>query len=165
MAWTSIITFGAGNTLTAAQLNTYLKDNLNAAFPVDTTNWSNWTPTYANLTIGNGTVVARYFQVGKLVTARFDFTLGSTSAVGTTPSISTPVTAAANFPGAGVAQFQDTGTATAVGSVFLLSTTTFYPRAHNASGTYAAYVSLSATIPHTWAATDLLSFFIQYEAA
>jgi hypothetical protein len=30
--------------------------------------WTTWTPSYTNLTVGNGTVTARYSQVGKTVT-------------------------------------------------------------------------------------------------
>lgn len=37
MAWTSPITFAAGSTLTAGQLNTYLRDNLNETAPAKAT--------------------------------------------------------------------------------------------------------------------------------
>ena len=41
--------------------------------------WQTWTPTYNNLTVGNGTVTCGYKQIGKTVTFRWIFQLGSTS--------------------------------------------------------------------------------------
>jgi len=54
--------------------------------------WKSWTPTYNNLTVGNGTVKARYTQIGKTVIARFSFVCGSTSSIGGMVRVSYPVT-------------------------------------------------------------------------
>ena len=56
--------------------------------------WQDWTPTINNATQGNGTVTARYVQIGKLVIGMFTFTLGSTSAVSGDVNITLPVTGA-----------------------------------------------------------------------
>ena len=53
--------------------------------------WTTWTPSYTNLTVGNGTVVSRYRQVGKMVDVFFMFTLGSTSTIGSDPRFTLPV--------------------------------------------------------------------------
>jgi len=168
MAWTTPITFSAGATLTAAQLNSNLRDNLNAAFPGGTT-WAAWSPTYANLTIGNGTVVARYIQVGSLVIARWQFTLGSTSAVGTGPTVSLPVTSASTGYTAaanplGQVTFVDTGVGRYNGVATYSSTTVLGITAQDVA-TYVRQVSVSATVPFTWVNTDIMMFQVVYEAA
>jgi len=49
------------------------------------TAWTSYTPTTTNITVGNGTVTAAYARYGKTIFGRFNFTLGSTSAMGTDP--------------------------------------------------------------------------------
>jgi hypothetical protein len=56
--------------------------------------WQTWSPTLSNLTQGNGTIEAKYIQIGKTVYFRFTFILGTTSAVGSIPTITLPVTSA-----------------------------------------------------------------------
>lgn len=54
--------------------------------------WASWTPTLTGITLGNGTVVAKFLQIGKTVQFRFEFTMGSTSVIsGNPPSFSLPV--------------------------------------------------------------------------
>lgn len=63
MAWTNPRTWLTGEVLTAALLNTHLRDNLlelNGA----TSGWAVWAPELTNLA---GTVTAKYKQIGKLV--------------------------------------------------------------------------------------------------
>lgn len=52
--------------------------------------WAAWSPTYTNLTVGDGTVLARYRVDGRTMHFTFDFLLGSTSAVGTNPQVNMP---------------------------------------------------------------------------
>lgn len=59
--------------------------------------WQSWTPTYTNLTVGNGTVKARYVQIGKTVHFRFWFDLGTTSSIGNDTKFSLPVAAHADY--------------------------------------------------------------------
>ena len=54
--------------------------------------WSTWTPTWTNLTIGNGTNSFSYLQMGKSVWFKGTTTLGSTSSIGTGPTFTLPVT-------------------------------------------------------------------------
>lgn len=132
--------------------------------------WQTWTPTYANFTIGNGTVVSRYVQIGKEITVYFEWTLGSTSAVGTGGTISTPVTAASTYTATdntlGTCRlFDDNLTVEAHGYIRLETTTTFRPIVYTAGGTYAAGAAVTATVPHTWTTSDKFSFTVRYEAA
>jgi hypothetical protein len=54
--------------------------------------WVAYTPTLINLTVGNGTVVARGKRIGKTIFFSFHFTLGSTSAVALSPQFTLPYT-------------------------------------------------------------------------
>ena len=134
--------------------------------------WVAWTPSYANLTIGDGTVTARYFQIGSLVIARFKFVLGSTSAVGTGPTVTVPVTGHATGydntgPPAGSATMRDAGTIRFTGMVFLGSSgTVFEPAVDESSATHGRLATnITATIPMTWTTSDELAFTATYEAA
>jgi hypothetical protein len=53
--------------------------------------WVNWTPTLNGITIGNGTVVAKYMQVGKIVHFRFELTLGTTTTLAGANGFTLPV--------------------------------------------------------------------------
>lgn len=95
MAWTSPRTWVAGETVTAALLNTHLRDNLKAIGDA----WATWTPTWAatttNPTLGNGTLDAAYINTGKLFVFQLDLTFGSTTTAGSgTYSFTLPVTPA-----------------------------------------------------------------------
>jgi hypothetical protein len=133
--------------------------------------WSAWTPALTNMTQGNGTILANYVKIGRLVTARFTFILGSTSTMGTGPKFSLPVTASTAVTGdshyigtcfmtdvassifTGTAQCRDTGTT----ALIRVSKT-------NAGG-YVGFADITATIPFTWASTYWLDVILTYEAA
>jgi len=71
--------FTAGNTLTAAQLNAI----------ADITDF---TPSWSNLTTGNGSYDYKAFlQVNNLVVVSVSYTFGSTSAMSSNPSFTVPV--------------------------------------------------------------------------
>lgn len=59
--------------------------------------WQDWTPTYTNITVNNGTVVAKYVQIGKTVTFDWTLTVGSTTTIANDPQISLPVAAASRY--------------------------------------------------------------------
>lgn len=125
--------------------------------------WQAWTPTYTNLTIGNGTVVARYQQIGKTVNFEFYFSMGSTSAMGTTPQITMPVTPkyyAKTFD----MYIQDAGTQFFIGTADTFDSK-FYPTVILTNTTYAQVSYLSATTPMTWTTSDNFSIRGSYEAA
>lgn len=63
------MTFTAGSVLTAAQLNTYVSDNLTVLAPLAAA-WTSWTPTLsqgASTNIAKTVTYAKYVQVGKTV--------------------------------------------------------------------------------------------------
>jgi len=169
MAWTAPRTWSASETVTATNMNLHIKDNLNAIAPlVDGPTYTTWTPTLTNMTLGNGTVVARYTQIGKLVAGQFRFTLGSTSTIGTTPQFSVPVTMNSNWTTAvplGPVWCLDSGTAIYYGICRPTSTTAAICYITNTASTYATENNITSTVPFTWTTSDQLVVPFVYEAA
>lgn len=125
--------------------------------------WQSWTPTWANLTVGNGINAFKYVQIGKTVYFRGSFTLGSTSAVGTNPTFTLPVTSVsldADSP-LGTGTMVDASAGVVQGVVTWKSTTTASPT--YTSTTY--YTGLTATAPYTWTTSDKILVSGFYEAA
>jgi hypothetical protein len=128
--------------------------------------WTSYTPTWTNLTVGNGTLVARYCQVGKVVTVMIRLTFGSTTAVtGGYVQVGAPVTSAVSAGALGNAYMLDNGVADYPGLVKQDGTTAFAIQPINAAGTYAALGNLTATTPFTWGSGDILNVYFNYEAA
>jgi hypothetical protein len=130
-------------------------------------NFITWTPTYSGLTVGNGTVMARYAQVGKLVHAEFSFQMGSTSTMGSL-QVSLPIAPknleAVQVPGAvctlldyNVAIYSATAVYNPANKIEIYAVTT--------GGTFASIQSISSTTPFTWGTSDTVSFNITYEVA
>ena len=129
--------------------------------------WTTWTPTWANLTVGDGTVVARYSQINKVIHMRVVVVFGSTTSISGSVTFALPVTASstASTTGHGVAQFGDAGSSQYLGVVRLATTTTAQLVVPNTSGTYPTFAGLSSTVPFTWANTDTIDVTLTYEAS
>ena len=106
-----------------------------------------WTPTLGSITIGNGTVAARYAKVGKMVNFHLKITLGSTSAVTGRITFTLPSTANQTINFAGMFT---SGGGTDFPGVFFPIGATVYCDAINSAGTYAVSNVTSATVPLTW---------------
>jgi hypothetical protein len=132
--------------------------------------WDDWSPTLTNITIGNGTVDARYVQIGKTVLVRFLFTFGSSgSAVGTSPQVSLPVDCHASYGSNLVwiadAVLFDASSVRRKGVVILNQTTQrFLVEALDVSTT-VRHISITSTVPFAWAVGDVIGFTATYEAA
>lgn len=126
--------------------------------------WVTYTPTYTNFTLGNGAVTARYKQNGKTVHASVYILLGSTSAVGTSPRISLPFTAAsANLIIPNII-YTDAGSAFYFGTGRVISSAVeLYTL--NVASTYPTLPAVTATVPFTWVTNDEIRFSVTYEAA
>ncbi len=141
-----------------------------AGIPLDPV-WKIWTPTYVNITVGDGTVVARYIEIGDEVHAKYELTFGATTTIdAVAPTISTPVVAASAYTDQirlwiGGAQLLESGVATNPGMARLASTSTFEIMVNKADATYTTIVAISGTIPFTWGDLDVLSFAAIYERA
>jgi hypothetical protein len=130
-----------------------------------------WSPTWANFTVGNGTVTAKYSQIGKAVFCYLKVVAGTTSAFGTNPTFTVPVTAAsqygANNNSVGVGYAEDAGVAGySFGYMFNASTTIMSMYGLNAAGTLVNFAaSITATAPWTLGTGDFFSVNFFYEAA
>lgn len=129
--------------------------------------WTSWAPTLTNLTLGNGTVTAKYRQLGKAVDYRFKFVLGSTSAVGSDPAFTLPVAPhseyVAPFDQLGIGTNRDVSLSQSRTSIVLLSSgSTVIIFGY---GTTGIIVDMSATVPFTWATGDVMAVVGSYEAA
>jgi hypothetical protein len=125
--------------------------------------WTTWTPSFTNLTVGNGTVTSRYQQIGKTVNFEFKFVMGSTSVMGSTPTFTLPVTSAlvSFFTTVFIA---DVGTTNYQGGLDC-NATTAYPFVISAGGTYTGISYFSSTVPMTWTTGDAFTIRGTYEAA
>lgn len=134
--------------------------------------WTSWAPT-TNLTVGNGTLVSKYSQVGKRVTFKIRFTFGSTSALsGSDLMYTLPVTATSDYAASlfyaavGVVGMYDVSSGAIYhGVTNIFSTTQGTANSLLASGTYTNLDGIVATKPMTWATGDVLFISGIYEAA
>ncbi len=128
--------------------------------------WTTWAPTLTNLTLADGTVLAKYRRLGKTVDFRFKFKLGASSAVGTSPMFTLPAAASAEFVASpdfdriGFGKLFDTST-TAVRDAdpILISGSSSIQINHMAAG---VTTNTTATVPWTWAVGDTLSVWGTY---
>ena len=133
--------------------------------------WAAWTPTFTNLTVGNGTLTARYATVGKIVTMSFKFVLGSTSSIGAGVQVSYPV-APASATAAQTGQFsvwiQDVSSGAFFSTVAAYQRTTsvwFFTNLYVSGTAIAADTSFTSTSPFTWTTGDLIWASATYESA
>jgi hypothetical protein len=154
---------------TAARLAVGANDTLLVADSAESTGlkwaggWTTWTPT-VNFTLGNGSTVARYQQVGKTVNGYFKLTWGSTSAFSGQLSFTLPATPkTGNLAWVGTANDFGTGSYSWIGAYF--SGTTVFGYGAGTAGNYLDYGNLNATAPFTWTTSDSLLIQFSYEVA
>lgn len=130
--------------------------------------WQDYTPSYVNITVGDGTVVSKYAYIGKTIHVLWRLTFGSTSAIGgANPTISYPVVAdspfteSAAYVSIGNCVMQD-ATGSAYGGAVWILNGAMQPVFFNGS---AVASGISNTLPFTWATSDKLSILVTYEAA
>ena len=126
--------------------------------------WQTWTPTYTNISVGNGTVVARYQQIGKLVNVEYRLTFGSTTTISAPARLTPPVSInlAQYFSFNGVAL--DAGVQAYVLYIDPANASLFEFLIPLANGTYLTPTSVTATVPFTFGTGDALTFRATYEA-
>lgn len=164
MAWTAPRTWVAGETVTAALLNTHLRDNLLWVARAGINGMASFEPAWTSSgtapAILNGSLAGQYLQVGTTVFFEARMTAGNTTTFGTgNYTWALPVTSAALGVGAGVGLINDAAALHAC-HVDLISTTTFTLYTGGTTQTQAA-----ATSPMTWADTDGFRVAGFYESA
>ena len=151
----TVPTFVADEMLTSTDMST-----ISSQLTAHADAWTSYTPTLTNMTLGNGTMTAKYKQIGKTVYCSGKITMGSTSSVTGAIGVSVPVNAK-DTNGIGSALFYDSSTTanrsggecdfSAVGRLEFFG--------GNGGG------PATATLPFTWATSDQLRWVITYEAA
>jgi hypothetical protein len=142
-------------TSTATEIN-----NLHSA-TVNLGAWVSFTPSWTNLTVGNGTNTGFYCQIGKLVIFRTSFTFGSSSSIGTGPSITPPTSQASHgFYMCGTANLSD-GASWFTGACDS-NIAPYYSYPFSGLNYWSG---LSATTPWTWNTNDVINLYGSYEAA
>ena len=126
-----------------------------------------YTPTYTNLTIGNGVNNFRYAQVGSLVHAYGQLTFGSTTSMGSQPKISLPVTAklANDFYTNNISYVDASTTDQFFGAGYVDTTTTVRFKLPQVTGVNIFTANVGASAPFTWTTNDVINFNLVYEAA
>ena len=145
--------FTTGQLLTAAQMNSIGEAG------------TSFTPTWSGYTRGNGTTIAKYVRVNKLVYVYVEETLGSTSSVTGELILTLPLTAADAVSANGQILFRKPGTVANPGGYLPLTTTTISLRIFSVSGLTVALGTTSSTAPFTWATGDKIICTVTFEAA
>lgn len=133
--------------------------------------WQTWSPTWVNLTVGNGTLTSVYIQTGKSVACFVKLVFGSTTSVtGADPTFTLPITAINNYIpfhpiGNGGASTSTTGGGSKPLTVCIRSTTTGGFNAIDASTSYGDLAAVSSTVPFTWATGYVFTLNFFYQAA
>jgi hypothetical protein len=129
--------------------------------------WTAWTPTWTNLTVGNGTVLAAYKQIGKVVFARYSIVFGSTSSISGAITFTLPVTSVTygTSQALGSGFIDDAATATYAATVCWLTTGTATLYSNNSSAS-ALIVQATTNKPiASYGTGDSIKFSFTYEAA
>lgn len=153
---TALGSFVAGDVLTAADMNAIAT-------------WTTWTPSWSGITVGNGTTVARYAQINKVIHCRVQFTVGSTSSIAGPVTFTLPVAASSSAVSSsqGVAQFTDASVPTTVAGVVRVASTTVADLVvMDGASAWLTHFGLTSSRPFaSWATGDLLLASLTYEAA
>jgi hypothetical protein len=132
--------------------------------------WTSFTPTWANLTVGNGTVTAFQITIGNLYTYYINLVFGSTTTISGHVKIPNPVASAGYatiaspiskvicYDSSAAKQYEAYGETGDSGTRnnLLIS---------DVSGTYPDATVVNATQPFTWAVNDELRVVAQYRIA
>jgi len=145
--------------VTAAMMNAEVRDPFTGIQAA----WTGWTPTWTNLTVGNGALVPRFLQIGKTIVGKLTFTLGTTSAITGAVRFTLPVSPSVFT----------TNVVMPIGQAFIVdvSVPTRFRRTVCLDGVNStatidddSFVSISGTVPMTWATGDTLALSFNYEA-
>jgi hypothetical protein len=133
-------------------------------------NWTSFTPTWTNLTVGNASVEAKYLKIGGLLHFKIKLGWGSTTSISGRVYVAWPVapisTNAAQTANATV-QYEDSGVGPTIGFILngLSTTSTFAIFSMTSSGSFVNAADLSSTSPFTWATGDQITIAGFYEVA
>jgi hypothetical protein len=125
--------------------------------------WTSWTPTYTNLTVGNGTVTAKYIQIGKLVTAYWKIVFGSTTSVAGSVDLTLPINAVAEYAYTPVGYAKSNADEYFMGGTALNNKWKIQNMI--ASGSFVYPSGISSTSPNNWTTGNYITLWASYEVA
>ena len=129
--------------------------------------WTTYTPTWTGLSVGNGTVTARYVKFNTTAIVKLRLVFGTTSTM-TGPADATLPVSPANYSGVpmlGWATYQDSGGTIYSGApAWISGSTVRFIRWINSSNNIVN-AELSNVAPFTWGNTDTIDATIIYETA
>ena len=155
-------TWVAGEVVSAAEMNTEVRDALTGVQAAWTAYTPTWTATTTNPTLNNGTLVGKWQRLGKTYLYRINLTMGSTTAFGTgsylfaLPAAVHADYTAGNHMGNGV--LLDVGVNWNQAAAAWNSSTQIFVLA-------TSNLQVSNTVPFTWGSGDKLSLAGEPEAA
>ena len=136
--------------------------------------WTPFTPVWSNLDLSGDSQQARYRITSGTVHVQGQITFADTTPVSGLPALQLPVTSSTGYgvtaaprtPVGTWTAFDDSGTAAYEGVVIYASSTSvdFY-KLSPAGANYVGVSSTSATVPHTWANGDMITYDFWYPAA
>ena len=126
--------------------------------------WTAFTPTWTTgYTRGNGVTSSSYVRIGKTVIVAIQEALGSTSSVTGSLTVTMPVAGANVARVNAYGMILDSGTALYAIIPYAVTASSLEIYATNATTTYASSAGITATIPMTWAANDLIRVTAIYD--
>ena len=130
------------------------------------TKWQTYTPVITGVTVGNGTLVAKYMRAGKRVVVEVDFQLGSTSAVSAAIVINFPLTGVTpvGAPAIGVGNSNISASASPL-LALQTSSTQLTLFVQDSASPYLTIVNVSGTVPGTWVSGSSFSARATYEVS
>ena len=158
--------WAAGEVVTAALLNTEIRDQLNSMFDAWTPYTPAWTSSGTNPVLNNGTATGRYLKIGRTCYVSVLITTGSTTTYGSgTYAFGLPFASAnAGVVQLGVARVSGAST-TWIGQCHVNAGASTAGITTNASATNTAGSNITPTSPETWAAGAAYRFSLTYQTA
>ncbi len=158
MAWTTPKTWVADDVLTASELNTHVRDNLEAA-----TEWTPYTPTWTATgtapAIGTGTVTGQYIKAGNLCHCTLLWQADGSTTFGT-GSYKWSLPVAATQAAMGACRGYDSSPATVLMGFAAINAGSGTVEVYSA--TASAPALWAQTAPITWASGDYLHLSVTY---
>jgi hypothetical protein len=128
--------------------------------------WTNFTPSYLNLTPGNGTVTARYRKVGKTIDVFYRLNWGSTTSTNNYPIVQYPFSPAYTNFICGDVTLQDVNVGIYNGKTWADGVNGLLFMSQNSAGTWVVDGVVNATQPSSlWTTGDVWTMTARYEVA
>lgn len=127
-----------------------------------------YTPSWTNLTVGDGTLDARYTREGGWISGYIMLTWGSTTSISGAVSVSLPAAMHSSIVFLsliGDAILVDQGTGSYVAKIIRQTSTVVDLYAMNASATYTSLTAVTSTVPFTFTNGDYILITFRYKAA